>query len=101
MLFRLPVDQQPGDYPNEADAAGYQKSGLPSPEHYDEGHDDRSGDRTDIAPGVEDAGGQGAFLGGEPFRYGLDGGREVAAFGQAQSGARDFETQHAAHGGVQ
>ena len=44
---------------------------------------------------VEEAGGEGAFFGGEPFGGGFDGGGEVAGFAETEESAADHEADDA------
>src|SRR5262245_50252326 len=88
MLFRLPVEKPPENDPEKTDRAGDDERLLPAVRQGDPRHDERRDDRADIAPGVEDAGREGAFLPREPLRYRLNGSREVPRLADAEGETR-------------
>ncbi len=63
-------------------------------------NDRGSEERADVGAGIEECGGEGAFLAREPLRDGLDGGGEVAAFAEAEGDAGDAKAGDGAHEGV-
>ena len=97
-------EDEPDDEPEEAHRAGGQKGGSPVVVAEDDGDEPGDDDGADVRTGVEDAGGEGALLGGEPLGDGLDGGGEVAGFAEAEHEAGDVEAddrgdEGVAHGG--
>ena len=91
------IDERPGDDPDEAERAGDVEGGGPAVVDGQPGDGEGADDGADVAGAVEDAGGEGALLEGEPLADGLDGRREVAAFGQAEAEAGDAEARHRPH----
>src|SRR5258707_2289677 len=100
MFVRFAVEEEPEDEPDESERAGEKKGGAPAPERRHPWGEERSDDGADAGAGVEDAGGEGALLFGEPLGDGLDAGGEDARFAQAQWEAGGCETDEGACGGV-
>jgi hypothetical protein len=69
---------------------------VPSPSHRDGGDEDGGDEGGGVGARVEEAGGEGALLGGEPFGGGFDGCGEVAGFAEAEQSAADHEADDAA-----
>ncbi len=62
-----------------------------------DGHQNGRNDGAYSRAGVEDAGGEGAFLRLEPLRGGLDRGREISALAEAEEEPRDAEAHYRTH----
>jgi hypothetical protein len=100
MAGRTLVGGPPDDEPDHAEAAGEDEGPLPAEMGGDPGHREGNEDGSDAGAAVEEAGGEGAFAFGEPFRDGLDGGGEVAGFAKAEEEAGDAEGERRAGEGV-
>src|SRR5258708_25107368 len=83
MLPGPPIEGVPEEEPEEPDRAGGDERGAPAPGEDDPGDEDGSDDGPHVRPRVEDAGGEGALLLGEPFGDRLDRGGVVCAPTQA------------------
>src|SRR6267154_1481928 len=83
MFVGFAVEEEPEDEPDKSERAGEKKSGAPAPTRSHPGRDERSDDGADAGAGVEDAGGEGALLFGEPFGDAFGAGGEDAGFAEA------------------
>ena len=88
-------EREPENEPDEPHGAGADEGGVPSPAQGDGGDENGCDECRGVGAGVEEAGGEGAFLGGEPFGGGLDGGGEVAGFAETEEDAGDAEADDA------
>src|SRR2546428_7821979 len=98
MLLRRAVNQQPQDHANESQATRADEGRFPAP-RAQQASDNRVGDdRSDICPGVENAGRQGSFFFGEPFRYAFDRGGGISPLSPAppEAGGQRRTTSNAA-----
>src|ERR1700682_4273332 len=93
MIFGRTIDRNPEHQRDEPDRPGKNKSPLPPKVQRNPGHGQRSDDRTDITPGVEDSRGQGALAFWEPLGNGFDCGGKIARFTEAERYARHTETK--------
>src|SRR5260221_12145058 len=105
MLVRFAVEQKPEYEPDKSYRAGKKKGGAPAPERSHPWRKERSNDGADAGASVEDAGGQGPLLFGEPFGNAFDAGGEDASFAenlrQKGGGQNEEGGPHGGgHGGV-
>jgi len=91
-LARAAVETEPGGQPDHAQQAGEDEGPAPAHGDGDDRHDQRSQDRADIGPGIEDTDSERPFLLGEPFIGCGDRGGEGTRFAQRE---RDAGDQHA------
>src|SRR5216684_3490081 len=96
MLVRFAVQQKPEYEPAKSERASKKKGGAPAPERSHPWRQERRDDGADAGAGVENAGGQGALLFGEPFGDGFDAGGEDAGFAETQRETRGRETDEGA-----
>src|SRR5258708_30432757 len=82
MLVRFAIQQKQEYEPDKSERASKKKGGAPAPERSHPWRKERSNDGADAGAGVEDAGGQGALLFGEPFGNAFDAGGEDASFAE-------------------
>ena len=91
MLSGRTVPGEPGGQPDEIETACHDEGGAPAEAQRDNGNDEWRDNGPDVRAAVEYPRREGAFLFWKPFSYGLDGGREVSRFTDAESKARGYE----------
>ena len=84
-------EDEPEDEPDESHGAGADEGGVPAEAHGNGCDENGSDEGGGVGAGVEETGGEGAFVGGEPLGDGFDGGGEVAGFAEAKQDAGDAE----------
>lgn len=100
MIFRVAIEKQPEDEPDEAECAGGDEGHLPAEAYGQPGYGERSDDRADIGSGVKNSSGEGALFFGKPFGDGFDAGGKIRGFAEAEESASDTERKSGGSGGM-
>ncbi len=95
------VHGEPEGEPDESGEANEGEGGLPAGVDDQVGDDGGREDGADGGAGVEEPGGEGAFLFGEPLGDDFDGSGPVAGLADAEKEAEDAEAEGAAGEGVE